>query len=361
MKIVITGITGQDGSLMADYLLKNEPTAHIYGVVRQLSVPNHSNISHLKDHGRVTLLEGDITDPHSMSGIIEGLQPDYFINLAANSFVGTSWKNPTQVVNTNTLSVLNQLETIRKHSPKTRYYQAGSSEEFGDVAFTPQNEAHPLRPRSPYAASKAAARHLVKVYRDSYGIYAVAGWLFNHEGVRRGGQFVTRKITKAVAKIVLGLKNRCAAPPLVLGNLEAKRDWSDAEDFVDGIWKMLNQDKPKDYVLSSGETHSVREFVETAFNVAGIPVIDTNPDRVPPTMDSNALQINYKISLHNGEQIFELPVVCVSPEFYRPAEVDILLGDSTAARKELGWSPKVNFETLVQKMVLQDLHELGIH
>ena len=200
MKIIITGITGQDGSLMADYLLRNTE-AVIYGVVRQLSVPNHDNIAHLKGNPRVHLVEGDITCPHSMSGIVRSIQPDYFINFAANSFVGTSWKNPTQVFETNAVSVLHQLEAIRVHCPTCRYYQAGSSEEFGDVQYCPQDEKHPLRPRSPYGASKAAARHLVKVYRETYNLYAVAGWLFNHEGVRRGKQFVSRKVTAGIAQM----------------------------------------------------------------------------------------------------------------------------------------------------------------
>jgi GDPmannose 4,6-dehydratase len=244
MRVVITGITGQDGSTMADYLLKNTD-AEIYGVVRQLSVPNHTNITHLKGNPRVALVEGDITDPHSMSGIIRKIMPHYFINFAANSFVGTSWKNPAQVWENNTMSVLHQLEAIRQHSPLTHYYQAGSSEEFGDVVYSPQDEKHPLRPRSPYGASKAAARHLVKVYRESYGLYAVCGWLFNHEGVRRGEQFVTRKITQGVALIKAALDlgwEKSPIVPITLGNLEARRDWSDAEDFVDGVWKMLNQD-----------------------------------------------------------------------------------------------------------------------
>lgn len=337
MKVVITGLTGQDGSNMADFLLR-ETEHEIYGVVRQLSSPNYCNITHLKGNPRVKLIDGDITDPHSMSGIVERLHPDYFINFAANSFVGTSWKNPAQVMETNATSVLHQLEAIRKYSPNTRYYQAGSSEEFGDIQYTPQDEKHPLRPRSPYGASKAAARHLVKVYRESYNLYAVAGWLFNHEGVRRGEQFVTRKITKGVAKIFNEVKTRSKISPIELGNLDAKRDWSDSEDFMTGVWLMLNQDKYhnkiNDYVLASGEAHTIREFVEEAFKTAGINIINNRSEYI----------------LETGES-----VVVINPEFYRPAEVNLLLGDSSNIRKELGWKPKSTFKDLVNKMVRSDI------
>jgi len=372
MKVVITGITGQDGSTMADYLLKHTQ-ATIYGIVRQLSVSNHNNIGLLKLNPRVNIIEGDITCPHSMGNIIRLIKPDYFINFAANSFVRTSWETPAQVFETNTLSVMHQLEAIRQFSPKTRYYQAGSSEEFGDVIYSPQDEKHPLRPRSPYGASKAAARHLVKVYRDTYGLYAVAGWLFNHEGIRRGKQFVTRKITTNVARIfkaieesvliysandAKGVTHTARKPefePMKLGNMSAKRDWSDAEDFIDGVWKMLNQpecnpnfEKVQDYVLASGETHTVADFVQEAFNTVGIKVYLLNGSTVG--YDHSLDMFCIKISDSNY-----LPVVYVDKDLYRPAEVDILLGDSSRARKELGWKPRNDFRMLVQKMVQNDL------
>ena len=190
----------------------------------------------------------------------------YLQYFAANSFVGTSWKMPTQHMETNALAVLHQLEAIKRHCPECRYYNAGSSEEFGDIYYTPQDEKHPLRPRSPYGASKASARHSVKVYRDSYNLYAVQGWLFNHEGARRGEEFVTRKISKGVAMIVKDIEKGNKITPISLGNLDAKRDWSDAEDFTEGVWLMLNNKLgPKDYVLSSGSTYSIRQFVEAAF------------------------------------------------------------------------------------------------
>jgi len=380
--VVISGFTGQDGSLMADYLLENTDL-EIYGIVRCLSVSNHENIEHLKNNSRVHIIEGDITDPHSMTSIISKLRPNYFINFAANSFVGDSWKMPYQVFETNTVSVLHQLEAIRTSSLNTRYYQAGSSEEFGDILYQPQDEKHPLRPRSPYGASKVSARQIVKVYRESYRLYAVVGWLFNHESHRRGRQFVTRKITQGVARIYHSIQehkklasqdryDRVKMPlkfePIELGNLEAKRDWSYSLDFMDGIWRMMNQERYdnslsngiayepdtwgfvvnniKDYILASGETHSVRDFILAAFKAANIEIIDTNPEKTAPS--SNGSQVNY--TLTTGE-----PVVVVNSKNYRPAEVDILLGNANEARQRLGWKPKLSFNDLVSKMVSNDI------
>lgn len=266
--IIVTGVTGQDGSHMVDFLLENTDY-EIFGCVRRLSVYNHKNLSHIKDN-RFHLINFDLTDCHSISRIIEKLKPDYFINLAAQSFVGSSWDFAQQTWETNATSVLNILEAIRNYHSTCRFYQAGSSEEFGDVITVPQDENHPLRPRSPYGASKAAARQILKVWKESYGLYAVQGWLFNHEGTRRGVEFVTRKITTNVARIQKAIYNNESFDALELGNVDAKRDWSDAEDFVEGIWLMLNQNEPKDYVLSSNETHTIREFVELAFSAAGI-------------------------------------------------------------------------------------------
>ena len=339
-KILITGVTGQDGSLMADYLLEN--TKHtIIGGVRRLSVKNHTNIAHLLKNPRFFLIDLDVTDSQNIDRVIQEQKPDYFINFAANSFVGCSWDMAHNHMQTNCMAVLHQLEAIRRHAPSCRYYNAGSSEEFGDVVTTPQNEEHPLRPRSPYGASKCAARHLVKVYRDSYALYAVQGWLFNHEGVRRGEEFVTRKITKNVARILKEFEQGKEITPLELGNLDAKRDWSDAEDFVSGIWRMLNQNRenPKDYVLSSNETHTIREFVVEAFNFAGF-------HRSVCEWSGEGLDEKY---IH-GKDCF----VRINKDFYRPAEVDLLWGDSTKAREELGWTPKSSFIQLVKKMVDRD-------
>lgn len=347
--VLITGVTGQDGSHMVDFLLKTT-NYDIIGIVRRLSVPNHENLRHINNQ-RFTIVDADICDSQSISILIEKYKPDYFINFAANSFVGSSWEMPLNHMTTNCLAVMFQLEAIRKFAPSCRYYNAGSSEEFGDVLYMPQDENHPLRPRSPYGASKAAARHVVKVWRESYGLYAVQGWLFNHEGTRRGGEFVTRKITLNVARIKNQIKLYLEAgaslskiKPLELGNLISKRDWSDAEDFIEGVWLMLNQEKPKDYVLSSNETHTVKEFVELAFNAAGI---QGQWLGTPGTIE--------EIFIHNE---LKIPLVVVNPKFFRPAEVDVLLGASDKARKDLNWQPKTSFFRLVKKMVESDLSKV---
>jgi len=347
-KVIITGITGQDGSFLADFLLKN--TDHIIiGGIRRLSVQNHKNIEHLKSNPRFKIIDLDITDFQNVEEIIRIEQPDYFINFAANSFVGNSWKMPIHHMNTNCIAVLYQLEAIRKFAPNCRYYNAGSSEEFGDVAYTPQDEAHPLRPRSPYGASKASARHLVKVYRESYNIFAIQGWLFNHEGTRRGEEFVTRKITKNVVRIAEAIKNKQKFEPLELGNLESKRDWSDAEDFVEGVWLMLNQETPEEYVLSSNETHTIREFVNLSFKEVGIDGIWVGTD-----LDEMYQLPNY---LSDFSELCNTQLVKINPKFYRPAEVELLWGSSVKARTELNWTPKTDFKGLVKKMIDNDLEE----
>lgn len=382
--IIITGVTGQDGSLMADYLLTNTDIDIVAGV-RRLSVENHKNIKHLKNNPRFKLIDLDITDAQNVEQVIRDEQPDYFINFAANSFVGSSWTMPVNHMNTNCMAVLYQLEAIRKFAPNCRYYNAGSSEEFGDVSYAPQDEAHPLRPRSPYGASKAAARHLVKVYRDSYSIYAVQGWLFNHEGTRRGEEFVTRKITKNVARIKNAIENKLPFEPLKLGNLTARRDWSDAEGFMDGVWRMLNQDanhlkgdfedfnfhyqhdgqnppssqresewlskRIKEYVLSSNETHSIKEFVELAFKAAGIEGV-----WVGEKLEELYILPNY---LADFSEFASVKLVEIDPQFFRLAEVELLLGDSSKARSELDWQPKTSFSELVRKMTVHDINILN--
>jgi len=339
-KIIITGVTGQDGSLMADFLLNNSDSIIIAGV-RRLSVKNHENIKHLINNPRFKLINLDIADSQNIDLVIQKEKPDYFINFAANSFVGVSWKMPVNHMETNAMAVLYQLEAIRKYCPSCRYYNAGSSEEFGDVLYSPQSELHPLRPRSPYGVSKASARHMVKVWRDSYNLFAIQGWLFNHEGTRRGEEFVTRKITKNVARI----KNEYINgdfEPLELGNVDAKRDWSDAEDFVKGVWLMLNQEQPKEYVLSSNETHTIREFVEEAFNFAGFGCEKCR-------WEGRGVNEKY----YHEDKV----LVQINPEFYRPAEVDLLLGNSSSARRDLNWNPQTDFLELVRKMVAHDLRE----
>lgn len=350
-KVIITGVTGQDGSHMADYLLKNTDNL-IVGGVRRLSVKNHQNIEHLTKNPRFKLIDLDITDQLNTYKVIEQEAPDYFINFAANSFVGTSWSMPVHHMETNAMAVLYQLDSILRSKPDCRYYNAGSSEEFGDVVSSPQDETHELRPRSPYGASKASARHLVKVYRESYNLHAVQGWLFNHEGTRRGEDFVTRKITKNAARISKSIKLNEQFDPISLGNLDAKRDWSDAEDFVHGVWLMLNNKLgARDYVLSSGETHSIREFVEECFICANIPGYWSGSGTEEKFLIENNVIEEYNLKSH--------VLINVSEEFYRPAEVDLLLGDPSLAEKELGWERKTDFKGLVRKMYENDYNLLS--
>jgi len=346
-KILVTGVTGQDGSHMVDYLLKN--TNHkIYGSVRRLSVKNHENILHLENEDRFELVDLDLNDAHSIRDVIIDLQPDYFINFAAQSFVAGSWKYPIQTWGTDANAVLDILEGIRRFAPECRFYNAGSSEEFGDVIYSPQNDDHPLRPQSPYGAAKCAARHIVRVYQESYGLYAVQGWLFNHEGVRRGLDFVTRKITYNVAKFKLALEKsnlqHVKIPYFSLGNLEAQRDWSDAEDFMEGVWLMLNQKgKPKNYVLGSGKMHTIREFLEETLLNANIEYYTTG---------SNDKE---KYFSKKGDHL----IMEVDEKFYRPAEVHELCGDPSKAERDLGWERKTDFKGLVKKMYQSDYNKLS--
>ena len=349
--VFVTGVTGQDGSHMVDYLLKTTDYL-IFGGARRLSIKNHENISHLDNNPKFHLVNFDLSDAHSISKIVESLKPDYFINLAAQTFVGSSWDFPAQTWECNTTGVIHILEAIRQHKPSCRFYNAGSSEEYGNVVYTPQDENHPAKPRSPYGASKSASRQLVKVYRESYNLYAIQGLLFNHEGTRRGEEFVTRKITKGVARIKKAILEGKSFEPIELGNVKAKRDWSDAEDFVDGIWKMLNQEAPNEYVLSSNETHTIAEFVWYAFKAADI----------EGAWHGQAESAEFSISTKDAIKYEPVSSVLVkiNPKFYRPAEVDILLGDSTKARKELKWKPETSFEQLVDKMVKNDLKQIRL-
>jgi GDPmannose 4,6-dehydratase len=339
-KIIVTGVTGQDGSHMADYLIKN--TQHeIYGGIRRLSVKNHDNILHLENEKRFNLINLDLNDPHSIRDVIIDIQPDYFINFAAQSFVAGSWDYPIQTWETDSNAILHILESIRRFSPHCRFYNAGSSEEFGDIDYSPQDEKHPLNPQSPYGAAKCAARHLVRVYRESYNLFAIQGWLFNHEGTRRGLDFVTRKISSSVAKIKLSIEKKQPIPILELGNLESQRDWTDAEDFMDGVWLMINNSKPKNYVLSSGTMHTVRDFLEETLKCAEIKY------RIEGSKEKE------KYYTLDGDLFFQINL-----KFHRPAEVHELCGDCSLAEKELGWRKKNTFQNLVKKMYNHD-YELG--
>lgn len=310
---LITGITGQDGSYLAEFLLSKG--YQVIGMVRRSSTVTFERIQHIQDE--MTITQGDLHDQSSLVSIIETYQPDEVYNLAAQSFVPTSWSQPVLTAEATALGVTRLLEAIRLVNPKTRFYQASSSEMFGKVREVPQRETTPFYPRSPYGVAKVYG-HLITVnYRESYGMFAVSGILFNHESPRRGLEFVTRKITYGAARIKLGL-----AHELRLGNLEARRDWGFAGDYVAGMWMMLQQDEPQDFVLGTGVTHSVREFCELAFSHLGL---------------------DYR------------KYVVQDPRFFRPAEVDLLVADPVKAHQQLGWRPKVSFEELVRMMVEADL------
>jgi GDPmannose 4,6-dehydratase len=342
-KVLITGVTGQDGSNLVRYLLKN--TNHeIYGAIRRLSVLNHENIVDIKDP-KFTLINLDITDQQSIINNIKNIVPDYVINFAAQSFVGESWNSPINTFTTNTLSVMYFLEAIKEYNPCCRFYSAGSSEELGDVDYSPQDLKHPLKPRSPYGASKCAARHLVKVYRESYKLFAIHCILFNHEGIRRGKEFVTRKITSNIARIKKEIDNNLPITPLELGNIYAYRDWSDSEDFVEAIWIMLNQKEPREYVLSSNEIHSVKEFIDLTCKYAELENIKWEIDEENPL--STVLKYNDQI------------IIKINSNLYRPAEVDLLYGDSIETQIILNWKPKTTFKQLVKKMIENDIRLLN--
>lgn len=314
---LITGVTGQDGSYLAELLL--EKGYEVYGMVRRSSTVTFERISHIQDD--ITIIQGDLHDQSSLVDIMERHRPDEVYNLAAQSFVPTSWNQPVLTGEVTALGVTRMLEAIRMVNPKARFYQASSSEMFGKVLEVPQTEKTPHYPRSPYGVAKVYGHWITVNYRESYNLFAVSGILFNHESPRRGLEFVTRKITYNVARIKLGLANE-----LRLGNLDARRDWGFAGDYVRMMWLMLQQDEPEDYVIGTGETHSVREFCEIAFSSVGLDYRD---------------------------------YVVQDPRFYRPAEVDLLISDPSKAKQKLGWEPTVSFEGLVKMMVNADLKRVA--
>lgn len=332
-KALITGITGQDGSYLAELLL--EKGYEVYGIIRRKSKLDYGNIEHLKD--KVKLIYADMTDLASLIKAMETAQPDEVYNLAAQSFVAVSWDNPTATAEINALGVVNILEAIRLVKPEAHFYQASTSEMFGLVQETPQTEATPFYPRSPYGVAKLYGHWITKNYRESCGMYACSGILFNHESERRGKEFVTRKITDAAVRIHLGVQE-C----LELGNMDAKRDWGHSEDYVRAMWLMLQQEKPDDYVIASNETRSVREFAEIAFKTAGIDI---------QWKGQGVEEIG--INKANGKT-----VVRVNPEFFRPAEVQLLLGNPARAEKELGWRREISFAQMVRRMVENDLRSV---
>jgi GDPmannose 4,6-dehydratase len=315
-KALITGITGQDGSYLAEFLLSKG--YEVFGLVRRTSILNFERIKHIQD--KITLISGDLLDQNSLMNAIKESNPDEIYNLAAQSFVPASWKQPVFTGEATALGVARMLEAIRAVNPKIKFYQASSSEMFGKVREVPQTEKTEFYPRSPYGVAKLYGHWITVNYRESYNMFCCSGILFNHESPRRGLEFVTRKVTNTVAKIKLGLANE-----LRLGNLDAKRDWGFAGDYVKAMWLMLQQDEPEDYVISTGITHSVKGLVQIAFDYVNL----------------------------NWEDY-----VIVDPKFVRPAEVDLLLGDPTKAKDKLGWEPATDFKSLIKMMVDADIEKV---
>ena len=315
-KALITGITGQDGSYLAEFLFKKG--YQVAGMVRRSSSENFERISHLIPH--LELIQGDLTDQSSLDEAIKITQPDEIYNLAAQSFVPTSWNQPTLTAEMDAVGVTRIMESLRKQKPESKFYQASSSEMFGKVKTVPQNELTPFYPRSPYGVAKVYGHFITINYRESYNLFACSGILFNHESPRRGLEFVTRKVSYGVAKIKLGLEQK-----LRMGNLDAKRDWGFAGDYVQAMWLMLQQPQPDDYVIATGETHTVRELVQIAFDCAGLNWQD---------------------------------YVVTDPLFFRPAEVDLLIGDPSKAREHLKWRHSVSFRQLIEMMVESDLKKI---
>jgi GDPmannose 4,6-dehydratase len=315
-KAFITGVTGQDGSYLAEFLLGKG--YGVYGMVRRASFQRFDRLQHILD--RVEIIEGDLTDQSSLDDAIKTIAPDEVYNLASQSFVPTSWNQPVLTADVTGTGVTRMLEAIRKHSPDSKFYQASTSEMFGKVRETPQSEMTPFYPRSPYGVAKVYAHWITINYRESYNIFACSGICFNHESPRRGLEFISRKVTDGVARIKLGL-----ADQLKLGNLDARRDWGFAKDFVEAMWLMLQQDQPEDYVIATGVSHSVRDLVDTAFDYVGLP-----PE----------------------------PYVVVDPKLFRPAEVDVLVGNASKAKTKLGWTPTCSFREMIHTMVEADLKRL---
>jgi GDPmannose 4,6-dehydratase len=316
MRALITGVTGQDGSYLAEYLLQKG--YDVYGLVRRSSLEKYDRVAHIADSLR--LVEGDLTDQSSLDHAVQQIRPDELYNMAAQSFVPVSWNQPVLTADVTGLGVVRVMEAIRKHSPKTKFLQASSSEMFGKVRESPQTEKTPFHPRSPYGVAKVFGHHITVNYRESYGIFACSCISFNHESPRRGSEFVTRKVTQTAAKIKLGL-----AEKLKMGNIDAQRDWGYAGDYIRAMWLMMQQPQADDYVIATGQTHSVQELLEVAFSY---------------------VELDWK------------KYVEIDPKLVRPAEVDYLCGDASKARRVLGWEPQMNFRDLIEMMVESDLTAL---
>jgi len=327
---LITGINGQDGSYLAELLL--EKGYNVYGLLRRKSVVDYGNVEHIKD--KIKFIYGDMTDVVSLINAITISNADEVYNLAAQSFVATSWEQPLATADIDAIGVTNMLEAIRNVKPSARFYQASTSEMFGLVQEIPQKETTPFYPRSPYGVAKLYGHWITKNYRESYNLFACSGILFNHESERRGKEFVTRKITDAVARIKYGIQD-C----LELGNMDSKRDWGHSKDYVKAMWLMLQQDAADDYVIATNETRTVREFVEVAFKA-----VDINIEWQGKGVNEVGI-----------DKATKKVVVKVNPKFFRPAEVDILIGDPSKAEKKLGWTREISFSELVTRMVKNDM------
>jgi len=342
-KALITGITGQDGSYLTELLL--EKGYEVHGIIRRASTFNTQRIDHIyqdphEENVRLKLHYGDMTDSSNLSRLVEKINPDEIYNLAAQSHVGTSFEIPEYTTDVDAMGTLRLLDAIKESEVDCKFYQASTSELYGKVQEVPQTEQTPFYPRSPYAAAKLYAYWIVRNYREAYDLFAVNGILFNHESPRRGKRFVTRKITRAVARITKGKQDK-----IYLGNMNAKRDWGYAKDYVKMMWMMLQHDIPEDFVIATGETHTVREFVEAAFSH-----VDVEIEWQGKGVDEKGLDKD------TGKVLIE-----VDPKYFRPTEVDLLIGDPSKAKEELGWEPKVKFKELVQLMVQSDLEAIEEH
>ncbi len=332
---LITGIRGQDGAYLGQLLLEKGYT--VFGADRRSGDSSNWRLKELGIESQIKIVYMDLLEFENVYRIIERIQPDEIYNLAAQSFVHTSFEQPILTSEVNAIGVLRLLEIIRTLKPEARFYQASTSEMFGEVQEIPQTEKTPFYPRSPYGVSKLFAHWAVVNYRESYDIFACSGILFNHESPFRGLEFITRKITYGIAKIICGLQEK-----IVVGNLDAKRDWGYAKEYVEGMWLMLQQDKADDYILSTGETHTVREFIEYAFDCAGFRIQWQGQDVTTKGVDEKT-----------GKILIE-----VSPEFYRPAEVNLLLGNPSKAKEKLGWQPEIKFKELTKMMVESDIKRI---
>ncbi|MBX2798828.1 MAG: GDP-mannose 4,6-dehydratase [Myxococcales bacterium] len=335
-KALITGITGQDGSYLTEHLIAKGYDVH--GIVRRSSNFNTDRIDHLVDHEQLSLHYGDLIDSSSLNRILERVGPDEIYNLGAQSHVHISFQTPEFTTEANALGTLRILDAVKNVGLRPRFYQASSSELFGGMGASPQSENTSFYPRSPYACAKLFAYWITVNYREAYDLFACNGILFNHESPRRGEVFITRKVTRAAARISLGKQDR-----LSLGNLEAKRDWGYAKEYVEAMWLMLQQDEPDDYVIATGETHSVRELCEVAFAQVGFELEWTGEGLDEKGVDRETGRV----------------LIDINPKYFRPTEVDLLLGDIAKARAKLGWTPEVTFDELVQIMVQSDLQREG--